>query len=373
MNRAPVLAVFVLAACLSAVGCSSENPAAAKKSKSDGKPKAHLVEVAEVINRDLIHRFERTGTLRALTEARIFSQEEGAVLEVPVREGDKVAVGDTLVKLDDRVLAAELAQAVARRKQLSRDVSRLQRLRSKNLATEDALAKVATELEVANAAERLLQTRHGYMTITAPFSGTVAERLVNPGDIAPKHRHLISLVDPSSLVTDVHVSELLLPGLRTGDQVTVRIDALGEETLSGRIRRIFPTVDPKTRRGQIEIVLDQVPEQARAGQFCRVSMSSRRTGARVVPLAAMRRDDRGEYVYVVQQGVAQRQTVHSGVRLASGVELVEGPEAGSKVVTAGFLGLQQGGKVRTAQGELANKNKAEDDNKQPPKKTEGPG
>jgi len=347
------------------VACSNDSTATVQKTKKSGKTKAHLVEVATVTTEDLVHRFERSGTLRALNEARIFSQEEGAVLEVPVREGDQVAAGDVLVKLDDRVLAAELAQTVARRKQLASDVERLQRLSKKNLATQEALTKAVTDLEVARAAERLLQTRHGYMTITAPFSGTVAQRLVNPGDIAPKHLHLITVVDPTALVTDVHVSELLLPGLRSGDEVTVRIDALGEQTLSGRIRRIFPTVDPKTRRGQIEIVLDKVPAQARAGQFCRVFMSSRRKDARVVPLAAMRRDDRGEYVYVVDQQRVKRFTVRSGVRLASGVELVQGPPAGSKVVTAGFLGLHEGGAVRTAADGDPAKDKAQADKKLP--------
>lgn len=341
--------MFIIALALAGVtACSNDSTATTQKSKRGVKAGAHLVEVATITSKDLVHPFERTGTLRALNEARIFSQEDGAVLEVPVREGDKVNVGDILVRLDDRLLAAELAQAVARRKQLASDVVRLQRLSKKNLATEDALAKAVTELEVAQAAERLLQTRHGYMTITAPFPGTVAERLVNPGDIAPKHRHLITVVDPTALVTDVHVSELLLPGLRNGDPVTVRIDALGERTINGRIRRIYPTVDPKTRRGQIEIVLDEVPAQARSGQFCRVSLSSRRKDARLVPLAAMRRDDRGEYVYVVEQQRVRRHTVHSGVRLAIGVELVQGPPVGATVVTAGFLGLREGDAVRTS-------------------------
>ena len=53
-----------------------------------------------------------------------------------------------------------------------------------------------------------LRTRIGYMTIATPFAGRIAQRLIEPGDVAPKHTHLLTLIDPSSLVTDVQVSIL---------------------------------------------------------------------------------------------------------------------------------------------------------------------
>ena len=56
-------------------------------------------------------------------------------------------------------------------------------------------------MQVAQADERLLRTRLGYMTIGAPFGGKISQRFVEPGDVAPKHTHLLTLIDPSLLVT----------------------------------------------------------------------------------------------------------------------------------------------------------------------------
>jgi membrane fusion protein (multidrug efflux system) len=328
-------------------GCSADSNSPAKSSKPQRRDSTHLVEVSDVKQQTLSYAFERSGTLRALREARIISQEEGAVLRVLAREGDDVATGAVLVRLDDRVLAAELDKAVAKRKQFESDVKRLQRLRKKNLSSEEALTKAKTDLQIAAAEERLLETRHDYMTIKAPFAGTIAERLVNAGDVATKHQHLMTLVDSSSLVTVVSVSELLLPGLQVGDEVVVSIDALGKRGLPGAISRIYPTIDPKTRRGKLEVVLEQVPASARAGQFCRVIITSRRMNAITIPLAALRRDEQGEYVFVVDaEQQIDRRGIRTGLRLSDSVEVISGVNAGERVVTSGFLGLREGQKVK---------------------------
>ena len=336
----PLILLFLFA-------CSADSDGAKGNTKPQRSDVTRLVEIDNVKQETLRYAFERSGTLRALREARIFNQEEGAILKVLVREGDDVVVGDVLIRLDDRVLSAELEKAVARRQQFESDVKRLQQLQKKNLSSEEALTKVRTDLQVAKADERLLQVRLEYMTIKSPFNGTISERLINPGDVAPKHKHLLTLVDSSSLVTDASVSELLLPGLQAGDKVEVRIDALGRRALPGVISRIYPTIDPATRRGKLEVVLEQVPSQARAGQFCRVTINSQRVDAVTFPLAALRQDERGEYVFVVDdQQQVHRRAVRTGLRLSDSVEATAGVQVGDRVVISGFLGLREGQKVK---------------------------
>ncbi len=314
----------------------------------------HLVELAAVERDILSYRVERTGTLRARREAKIFNQEEGGVLDVPVYEGDAVQAGDVLVRLDDRLLRAQLAKAVAQRRQAEAAVGRLRKLIEKRLISEETLARADTELQVARAEERLLRTRLGYMTITAPFAGRIAGRHVNAGDVAPKHTLLVTLIDPSSLITDVTVSELLLPRLRVGDSAKVRIDALGDTVFSGRILRIYPTVDPRTRRGQIEVMLNPVPEGASAGQFGRVTLITQRQPSLSIPIAGLRRDQRGEYVFRVdKENRAERAAVRSGLRLTDKVEVLAGLEEGQHIVVSGFLGLSEGMRVKDVKARQA--------------------
>ncbi len=331
-------------------GCGTE-PAPSPKPKS--RP-AHLVEVAPVRQGALALQLVRTGTLRASREVRIFNQVDGRIERLPYYQGDRVAQGTLLVVLDRTLLAAEQAKAEAQLKQAESDLQRLRGLVREQLVSEEELARARTALQVAQAEARLLRTRLNYTQISAPFDGVVTERLWEPGDVAPRHSHILTLMDPASLITEVQVSELTLPALREGDPVSIRIDALGSRQFRGRIQRIHPQVDARTRLGRVEIALDPVPQGAHPGQLCRVTLSGEVAERLSIPFSALRRAGADEFVFLVDaQGVVQRRVVESGLRVAEQVEIRAGLGAGESVVTKGFLGLSAGKKVRVVTPDAA--------------------
>lgn len=325
-------------------GCGAE---------TNSKPAAraarvHLVELAAATPGRLAYTADRAGSLRAVREVRIVNQEEGRLTDVRVREGDRVAAGDVVVRYDDRILRAELDKASATLNQSELDHERSRQLKEKGFVSDDAVQRAATAREIARAQVRLLRARVQHMTIAAPFAGVVARRLVEPGNVTSQHTHLLTVIDPSQLVTDVNVSELVMPYLEVGDPAEVRIDALGEKLHPGKIVRVHPSIDPATRTGRIEVVLNPVPRGARPGQFCRVVLSTGASEQLVVPLAALQRDVRGDFVYVYQaaDGTVQRTGVASGLRLADRVEIRDGLTSGAQVVVKGFLGLAAGQRVK---------------------------
>jgi len=308
---------------------------------------SHLVEAATARYESLSYVADRAGSLRAIREVKIFNQAEGRIKEVTVRQGDSVKTGQVLIRLDDTLLRAQWDKAAANLRQAKRDALRLKKLKKKQLIAEEIYLKSETAYEVAKAEERLLSTRLGYMTIKAPFPGKVAARKIEPGDVAPKHTHLLTIVDPSELISDVQVSELVLPHLKVGDSASIRIDALGPESFAGKILRIYPTVDPQTRLGKIEVTLDPVPAKAQAGQFNRVTLSTGEKKRLVIPFMALRRDRAGEYLYLINdESRVKRLAVKSGLRLSDKVEITEGLAENDKVVIKGFLGLGDGKKVK---------------------------
>jgi len=348
-----VLIVCIVAMLGLTGGCSSESSGGAAGQKKKGKTTIHLVELASVAREVLEFTAAREGSLRAVREVKLFNQEEGRITAVLVHEGDDVVDDQTLLRLDDRLLHAEMDKAVASLRQAELDVERLQQLMAKKLVSEDALTRAQTAREIARAQERALRTRLSYMTIRAPFAGTIAQRLIEPGDVAPKHTHLLTLIDPSVLVTDVQVSELVLPHLKVGDRASVRIDALGSQAFPGSVLRIYPTVDPSTRRGQMEVALTPVPSGARPGQFCRVTLFAGGQEHLVIPYAALRQDAKGEYVFLFRvdkakpdRGEVRRVAVVSGLHLQDKVEIRKGLQVGQQVVAKGFIGLADGKSVK---------------------------
>lgn len=327
---------------LSLTACGPSTPPEQKRAE-----RPHLVETAPVVQASLSLVRTRTGSLQARHEVMIHTQEEGRIQELPHYEGDRVAAGEVLVRLDDALIQAQLARASATRKQAEQDLRRLQGLRARNLVSEDEYTRAQTQLEVAQADELLLRTRLGYTTIESPLDGVVTARLSEPGSVVERMHHVLTVADLSSLVTSVEVSELVLPHLRVGDPAGVRIDALGDRVHAGRILRIFPSLDPVSRRGTVEVELNPVPEGAAPGQLCRVEFTTHASERHVIPFSALRSDDASEYVLVLDEdNRARRVAVTSGLRLAEQVEILSGLEAGQQVITRGFLGLSPGKQVK---------------------------
>lgn len=336
-------------------GCSDTE----SQQKPKPKPPAHLVEVSTVEWKPVSTAHERTGSLRSRRLVRIHNQEEGRVMELPHFEGDMVETGDLLVRMEDELLEAQLAKARATTNQAYQDLERMSNLVTRKAASKDALTRANTELEVSQAEQQLLETRLKYTRITAPFRGLISHRYVEPGDAVAKHTHLLTLIDPESLVTEIRISELLLPHIAAGDTAKVRIDALGDQQFTGRVLRIHPELDQTTRQGIIEVILDPVPEGARAGQFARVTLDTAKIQRILVPFSTVKHDRSGAFVYLLNKdSKAIRTPVRSGIRVADKIEILEGLKPDEQVITRGFLGLSDGKQVRVTKQNAVTANKS---------------
>ncbi|MEW8507545.1 MAG: efflux RND transporter periplasmic adaptor subunit [Candidatus Thiodiazotropha sp.] len=348
MKRAPFcpIALPLLVLSLLIAGCSQSTGDSAGNRQHKDEKRAHLVAIEVIESHPSAILHERNGTLKARQHVRIFNQEEGKITSLPFFEGDEVVMGEPIVILDEELLKSELEKAQATARQMQLNLKRQEELAKRLAVSQDELAQAKTDLRVAEAERRVLQTRLGYTRILAPFSGLVSERLVEPGDVVPRHTHLMTIINPNSLVTRILVSDLLLPQLQTGDPVTVRIDGLGEKPFAGRILRIHPQLDEKTRMGTVEVVLDPIPDGARSGQLCRVVLQTASQNRITVPFNALQRDAEGEFVYRLDtQQQAQRIAVESGLRIADRVEILQGLETGDQVITKGHNDLDPGTKV----------------------------
>ena len=343
MNRplspAPFLALL---ASLFLFGCSDDPQGGA----AHGRTLPPLrVETAAVQSGPLTGERVLSGHLEAIRRVKIYNQEAGRVVELPWHEGDRVDAGALLVRIDDRLIRAELRKAMANLQQARSDRQRLESLFRNKLVSEEDIARADTAITLAEAEVSSLRTRLERTRIRAPFAAIVTERRIEPGDVAPTHSHLLTLIDPARLKAIVAVPERLLPALRRGQAVTARIDALGDRPLRGEVLRIVPSVDPRTLSAQVEISLPGQPG-ALPGQLVRVALPVGTSERLHVPFVAVRHDSHGAYVYRITDGDRVVKTrIVTGLQLGDRIAVREGLAAGDKVVVKGFVGLREGRKV----------------------------
>ena len=109
-------------------------------------------------------------------------------------------------------------------------------------------------------------------------------------------------------------------------------------------------VDAQTRQGTVEIRRNSVPDNARPGQLCRVTLESAETPRLLIPLRTLQFDSRGSFVYVLgEDSKAMHRAVSIGLQIGESIEIIDGVNEGDQIVSRGFLGLKSGKTVRVVE------------------------
>lgn len=346
------LAVLGLTLALGAVACG-EKSQASNSGRGPGGPggrggRIAVVETGQVEVGSIARRVTVSGTVEPIRSVGINSQLAGALVAVNVQEGDAVQAGTILARLDDRELKAQYASAEAAYEVAEATFQRAERLRERQVVTEAEYDRDRAAMAAASAQLQQLRTRLDYTTIRAPVSGVITEKRVETGDIVGNQTRLFTIAEMDTLVVRVHVSELDVVELSQGDMAAVTLDAYPDRRLSGRIRRIFPAADPNTRLVPVEVALHKDAARiARVGFLARVELAlGTRDGVLLVPASAVVGDASSPAVFVVQDNIALRRSVRTGLTSEGRVEILSGLSAGETIVVAGNNTLRDGAQVR---------------------------
>lgn len=307
------------------------------------------------------------GEIRPVLESAVAARIVARVTEVLVRAGQPVEAGDVLVRLDDEDLRARLRQAEsqlqsaeAMQQQAASDFARAERLAASNAlsraeydAAQAALRAADAEVRRASDAVREATIVLDYALIRAPFSGTVVEKMVEPGDTAMPGRTLLTLYDPRRMQLVASVRESLALGLRPGQELQARLDALGLQC-HATISEVVPQADSASRSFLVK-VSGPCPDGVYSGMFGRLLLPVGEEELVLVPAAAVRRVGQLTLVQVVGAGgTIARRNVRLGRELGTDFEVLSGLEPGEQVLI-GDPGAIPDGNGSTGEGETAGK------------------
>lgn len=377
MNRRFALGVVALAAFLAAAGCSSSEKA---KASPAGKP-AVSVDAAIAATGDVTEGIEVVGTLSPKYQAEIKSEYGGVVARVYVNDWAQVRKGDPLLKVDTRegevlLLKAKAALEMAKAGQLEaeaavaradREYDRAIKLQESGLLTrqgmddtrtqkEAAAARIAAaKAQVTAAGEDVAHatTRLSKAVIRSPFDGSVAERLVNAGDLVGEMQKVVfRLVDNRLLELTASVPSTEMAALSVGQPVRFSSDAFPGREFDGKVAHINPSVSPGDRSVRVIAEVPNVPEVLKGGLFVKGRIvTGGRKGVVQVPRTALLSWNvaarKGE-VFVVDNNVARRRGVTTGAVQGDRVEIPSGLRPGEAVVTRGAFLLSDGDAVKIA-------------------------
>ncbi|ALJ37325.1 efflux RND transporter periplasmic adaptor subunit [Azospirillum brasilense] len=286
------------------------------------------------------------GSLLSSESVVIRPEVAGKVSEIAFLEGQAVKKGAVLIRLDDSIARATLAQAQASiafsRAELSRAEELYRQRTGPARNREQALAKLQSDEATVQLAKAQLEK----LTLTAPFDGVLGLRKVSVGDVVAAGKDIVNLEAIETLKLDFRVPELYLPTVRTGQTLKVAVDSFGGRTFDGTVYAIDPLVDVN---GRAVVIRARVPNKdgaLRPGLFARVALTLDQTpNAVLVPEQSVSAFGNRQFVFKVVDGKAVQTTVTLGERRNAEVEITAGLQPGDVVVTAGQLKIRDGAPV----------------------------
>ena len=314
--------------------------------------------------RGLVDVVRFTGTTQPIDQTIVKARVAGRLAEVLVREGDHVTKDQVLArfeanelqsKVNERQSALDAARADAR--WTARDRSDKETLANRNIVSQSAADQAravsenkASMVAVSEAQLEVAKRNLADAEVRAPFDGVVGERIANQGESLPIDGKILALLDTSHVEVAAQMPAADVVRLKVDQPATVTLEGFGDREFTGRITRISPTAQPGSRSIPVYVEITDRHEALRGGLFATGTVVVAEKGhALAVPAAAMRKDDQGDYVLVVENNALARKPV-GAVRTWSRGELVEvkGLESGMTVVAAPLPGLKAGVKVLEA-------------------------
>jgi len=336
---------------------------------------------------------DATGYVTARRAATVSAQITGTLTEVLIEEGDHVADGQVLARLDDTAQRASLAQAQAQLhsaqanlvqleaqlEQARRDLIRQQGLIGRQLTAQQALelaqtqvavttAQVQTQrrqIELATAAVQSAQVQLDYCTVHAPFAGVVIAKAAQVGEIVSPfsagggftRTGVGTIVDMDSLEVEVDVNEAYIGRVVANNPVESVLNAYPDWKIPSHVIAIIPTADRSKATVKVRIAIDLKDNRIVPDMGVRVAfLEEKKAPAQaqqaprgvLVPAAAVRKDGDRDIVFVLKEHTAQRRAVTLGGNVGESRQVLAGVAAGDAVIVDAPPELKDGAAVKVA-------------------------
>jgi HlyD family secretion protein len=336
---------------------------------------------------------QATGYVTARRQATVSAQITGALKQVMIEEGERVAAGQILAKLDDTAQRASLAQSQAQvqaskailvqdqaqLEQARRDLKRNEDLIDRHLVSQQALETAATQVrtleaqvasqvkqvELSQAAARGAQVQLDYTTIRAPFDGVITAKAAQAGEIVSPisagggftRTGVGTIVDMDSLEIEVDVNESYINRVHANQPAEAVLDAYPDWTIPAHVIAIIPTADRSKATVKVRVGIDKKDPRILPDMGVRVSFLEETVKSApgegepppvpkglLVPAGALVERDGRSVVFTIEGDHAHATPVTPGQTYGD-LRLVEGLTSGARVVRAPAAEMKDGARI----------------------------
>jgi membrane fusion protein, multidrug efflux system len=309
---------------------------------------------------EIVRRITLPGNVMAYQEATLYAKVAGYLKTINVDKGDTVKEGDLLGEIEAPEMLADLVKARAEAEAAQLDYKRVAEAQKKasDLVMPQTVDAAKAKSGVAVAGVQRIETLLSYAKITAPFSGVITKRWVDPGALIPaptssataKSAAVVTLMDFSTVRIDVAIPDTEAPFIKKDLPAKVTVNELPDRTFVGTITRFSYALDESTKTMTTEIEISNPDLALRPGMWANVEIElQKKENALLVPAEALVTEKNKNSVFVVRNSKAQKVLLQTGLDDGISVEILKGCGPSDAVIAAGKQSVTDGQKVQATE------------------------
>ncbi len=316
-------------------------------------PKPVEVKVTRPARGEIIRYVTLPGSIRASQEATLYAKVAGYLKSLSVDKGDRVQAGQSLGEIEVPELLAELAKYKAEVRVAETDFQRVSAAQKKapDLVTPQAVDEAKGRFEIASANLERTQTLLSYAKITAPFSGIVIARFVDPGAFIPSATSgsaaqtaaIVTLADFNTVRAQVALPEVEASFAQVGQPVKLTVEGLAGKTFEAKISRLSYALDDATKTMLVEADLTNPDLALRPGMYATIKVGvEKHTDALRIPVEALVMEKANAFAFVADSGKAKKTAIKIGFNDGAMAEVLGGLTGSEPVILVGKQVLTDG-------------------------------
>ncbi|MFT7250516.1 MAG: membrane fusion protein (multidrug efflux system) [Flavobacterium sp.] len=320
--------------------------------KKDTNEKLTLITTLAAKDTVFNHYIELQANVQTKENLMLNAEFGGILQQIYVKEGQKVAKGQTLARVDDGGLSSQLAQMETQAALAKTTFERQQNLWNQKIGSEIQFLQAKTNYNAQLKAVAQMRSQLSKTVIRAPFSGTIDEIASDRGSVVGPGSPILRIVSLGNMYLEAEVPEKNISKIKKGSDVIVDFPVLGE-TFTTKITQASNYINPANRSFMVQIAVPNKNGNIKPNLSSKIQIKDySNPKAITVPISIISENADGEqFLYVAQNpdkegnAIAKRVIVKVGLSQGELVEIIEGIKDGDLIIKEGARSVKDGQKV----------------------------
>ena len=282
------------------------------------------------------HYIEQPGTVRSKENVLVSAEMGGLVMRINAKEGDWVEAGTTIIQLDTDMMQNNVDELESALNLAKTTFERQERLWEQKIGSELQYLQIKNQYESLENKFAAASSQLEKLNLSAPISGTIEEVFVNAGELAAPGRPAFRIVNAENILVEADVAERYSNVLKKNTPVNIKFNSLGVSR-SAKLNFIGQVINPANRTFKVNIELSNKNGVLKPNSVASLEIRDfSSTEAITIPSQIVKKDMRGDYLFVSNNGIAKKTYITVGLSQGDKSMILEGLSIGDSIITEGY-------------------------------------